>query len=160
MDSKVRLLMDRASNEIFAAQALKKLSEENLLKKEFELSPDVSFYSSVINHSYYAIFYCAKAYLTAKNIYIKSTQGQHQQVYYEFRKLVEKGIIEKELLRIYEEVKGRAESLLEILKTERAKRTSFTYETIPQANKQPAEDSLNNALIFISHIKEFLRKDS
>lgn len=158
MDSKVNLLMDRAENEIFAAQALKKLSEEASLKKEFEFSPSVSFYSSVINHSYYAIFYSAKAYLTAKNIPLKSKQGQHQQVYFEFKKLVEKGIIEKELLRIYEEVKIRAESLLDILKTERAKRTNFTYETIPQANKQPAEDSLKNALFFISHIREFLRE--
>ena len=53
---------------------------------------------------------------------------------------------------------GRAEALLDILKTERVKRTNFTYETIPQANKEPAEDSLNNALLFISHIKEFIRE--
>jgi hypothetical protein len=39
------------------------------------------------------------------------------------------------------------------LKTEKDKRTNFSYETIPQANKQPAEDSLNNAIFFISHIK-------
>lgn len=157
MDSKVSLLMDRAANEIFAAKALKKLSEEEQLKQEFEFPNSVSFYSSVISHSYYAIFYSAKAYLIEKNIQLKSTQGQHQQVYFEFRKLVEKGIIEKELLRIYEEIMGRAEALLDILKTERTKRTNFTYETIPQANKEPAEDSLNNALFFISHIKEFIR---
>jgi len=158
MDLKVNLLMDRAANEIFAAKALKKLSEEEQLKKEFEFPNSVSFYSSVISHAYYAIFYSAKAYLTSKNIPLKSTQGQHQQVYYEFRKLVEKGIIEKELLNIYEEIMGRAEALLDILKTERVKRTNFTYETIPQANKEPAEDSLNNALLFISHIKEFIRE--
>lgn len=157
MDSKVSLLMDRVENEISAAQALKKLSEEIQLKKEFEFSPSISFYSSVISHSYYAIFYCAKAYLTSRNIQLKSKQGQHQQVYFEFKKLVGKGVVDKELLRIYEEVKVKAESLLDILKTERAKRTNFTYETIPQANKQPAEDSLNNALFFISHIKEILR---
>ncbi len=156
MDLRVSLLMDRAANEIFAAKALKKLSEEEQLKKEFEFPNSVSFYSSVINHSYYAIFYSAKAYLIFKNIPLKSTQGQHQQVYFEFRKLVEKGIIEKELLRIYEEIMVKAEALLDILKTEKTKRTNFTYETIPQANKEPAEDSLNNALFFISHIKEFI----
>ena len=52
MDSKVSLLMDRAANEIFAAKALKKLSEEEQLKQEFEFPNSVSFYSSVINHSY------------------------------------------------------------------------------------------------------------
>ncbi len=158
MDSKVRLLMDRAENEILVAQALKKLSEEVSLKKEFDFSPSASFYSNVIGHSYYAIFYCAKAYLIANNIHLKEMQGQHQQVYFEFRKLVEKGLIDIELLRIYDDIKVKAEYLLEILKTERDKRTSFTYETLPQANKQPAEDSLNNALFFISHIKKFLSK--
>ena len=48
MDSKVSLLMDRASNEIFAAQSLKKISESSSLKKEFELSSETSFYSIVI----------------------------------------------------------------------------------------------------------------
>lgn len=159
MDSRVSLLMDRAENEIFAAQALKNLSEDSQLKIKFEFPPNVSFYSSVINHSYYAIFYCAKAYLISENIILKSEQGQHQQVYFEFKKLVKFGLIEKQLLKIYEEVKGMAESLLDIIKTERAKRTTFTYETIPQANKQPAEESLKNALFFISHIKRFLEKN-
>jgi uncharacterized protein (UPF0332 family) len=158
MDSKVSLLMDRAENEILAAQSLKKLSEEAQVKKEFGFPSDVSFYSSVISHSYYAIFYAAKAYLISKSIKFKSKQGQHQQVYFEFRKLVEKGVIDKELLIMYEEVKVKADSLLDIIKTEKAKRTDFTYETLPQANKLPAEDSLKNALFFISHIKEFIRK--
>jgi len=72
--------------------------------------------------------------------------------------MVEKGLIEQDLLRVYEEVKTKAEVLLEILKKEKDKRTEFTYETLPQANKSPAEDSLNNALLFISHIKAFLRE--
>ncbi len=156
MDLKVSLLIDRGENEILAAQVLKKLSEEDSLKIEFDLPISTSFYSSVISHAYYSIFYCAKAYLIHKNISLLLKQGQHQQVYFEFRKLVNKGIIETELLNIYEDVKGKAEVLLDILKTEKDKRTNFSYETIPQANKQPAEDSLNNAIFFISHIKELL----
>ncbi|OGJ19069.1 hypothetical protein A3K73_01995 [Candidatus Pacearchaeota archaeon RBG_13_36_9] len=156
MDSKVSLFMDRAQNSIFASQALKKISEDDSIKKTFGFTKEDSFYSSVINHSYYAIFYAAKAYLLSRNIPLKSKQGQHQQVYFEFRKLVQGGEIEKELLRIYEENKLKAEVLLDILKSEKEKRTDFTYETIPQANKTPAEESLNNALTFISHIKRFL----
>ena len=87
MDSKVRLLMDRAENEILAAQALKRLSEENSLKSEFNFPISTSFYSNVISHSYYAIFYIAKAYLLAKNVPLLSTQGQYQQVYFEFKKM-------------------------------------------------------------------------
>lgn len=159
MDSKVSLFMDKAQNEIFASQTLKRISEDDSLKKIFGFSKDVTFYSSVINHSYYAIFYAAKAYLISKNIPLKSKQGQHQQVYFEFGKLIKIGEIEKELLKIYKENKLKAEVLLEILKSERGKRADFTYETIPQANKAPAEESLNNAIIFISHIKQFLKKD-
>jgi uncharacterized protein (UPF0332 family) len=158
MDSKVNLLIDRSENEILAAQVLKRLSEEDSLKTEFNLPISTSFYSSVISHAYYSIFYCAKAYLIHKNISL-SKQGQHQQVYFKFKKLVKKGIIETELLKIYEDVKGKAEVLLDILKTEKDKRTNFSYETIPQANQQPAEDSLNNAIFFISHIKELLNTD-
>lgn len=159
MDSRVSLLMDRAENEILAAQALKKLSEEDAAKTEFNFPASATFYSSVISHAYYAIFYSAKAYLLLRNVSLLSKQGQHQQVYFQFRKLVESGIIEKELLKIYEEVKVKAEVLLDILKTEKDKRTNFSYETIPQANKQPADDSLNNTIFFVSHIKKFVSED-
>ena len=157
MDLKVSLLIGRASNEILAARALKKISDEPGLKQQIEFPAETTFYSNVISNSYYSIFYSAKAYLLSKKITVLSEQGQHQFVYFKFRKLVEEGIVEKELLRIYDEVKGRAEALLEILKSEREKRKDFTYETLPQANKQPAEDSLNNAVHFLSHIKELLR---
>ena len=70
--------------------------------------------------------------------------------------MVEKGLIEADLLRVYDDVKTKAEALLEILKKEKEKRNTFTYETLPQANKRPAKDSLNNALLFIAHIKAFL----
>lgn len=156
MDLKVSLLIDRAENEILAAQALKRLSEENELKLEFSFPSSVSFYSSVISHSYYAVFYSAKAYLLARSNLILQEQGQHQQVYFEFRKLVKEGILSEDLLNIYEDIKGRAEVLLEIIKTEKEKRKNFSYETIPQANKQPADDSLTNALFFVSHIKQVL----
>ena len=157
MDLQVEIFIKRANNEFLAAESLKKLSEGAKLKEEFKIPQDTTFYSAVISHSYYAIFYAAKAFLLSKSIPLKSNQGQHQQVYFEFRKLVQGGEIEKELLRIYEENKLKAEVLLDILKSEKDKRTDFTYETIPQANKIPADESLNNALIFLSHIQGFLK---
>jgi len=156
MDSQVEIFIKRADTELLAAKSLKKLSEEAKYKEELSIPKDTTFYSSVISHSYYAIFYAAKAHLLSRNILLKSKQGQHQQVYFKFRALVQNGEIEKELLRLYEENKLKAEVLLDILKSEKAKRTEFTYETIPQANKAPAEESLNNAVIFISHIRKFL----
>lgn len=156
MDSKVKLFIDRAENELVAASVLKQVSEENKLKTALQVDLSITFYSSVISHAYYAIFYSAKAYLLSKNIFLPSEQGQHQQVYFKFRKLVEEGIIEKELLKIYEELKMKAETLLEILHSEKEKRKTFTYETLPQANKLPAEDSIKNALDFVSHMKRMI----
>ena len=105
MDSKVSLLMDKAQNEIFSAQALKRLSEEESLKKIFNFPSETTFFNGVIEHCYYAIFHCAKAYLISKNIHLKSEQGQHQQVYFEFRKMVGK---KKNLKRgIYEKFKEK-----------------------------------------------------
>lgn len=159
MDLKVNIFLQRADNEMLTALSLKKLSENKNEAINFELPEGTTFYSSVISHAYYAIFYSAKAYLLSKNINLKSTQGQHQQAYFEFKKLVKEGVIEEALLKIYEEVKIKAEVLLDIIKTERTKRHNFTYETIPQANKSPAEESLQNAEFFVSHLKNFIENE-
>ncbi len=50
----------------------------------------------------------------------------------------------------------RAETLLEIFKTEKRKRGDFTYNTIPQANVEPAEESIKNAKEFIKHCNVYL----
>lgn len=156
MDSKVSLLLDRADNELLAAKSLYKISEDNKLKTDILLPPQTTFFSSVISHSYYAIFYSAKAYLTCKDIKLSSEQGQHQQVYFKFKQIVKEGILQRELLEIYEDIKFKAEKLMGILLEEKEKRKVFTYQTIPQANKSPAEDSIKNASFFIAHIKSFI----
>lgn len=157
MDSEVSLMLARADNELLAARSLKKLSEEEQAKTALEVPLDTTFYSSVISHAYYAIFYSAKAYLLSRGIKL-TKQGQHQQVHFKFKELVKKGILEKELLTIYEDIKTKAEELLEVLHEKREKRETFTYETLPQANKEPAEESLKNAVFFISYIRKFIEK--
>ena len=57
MDSEVRLLLDRADNELLAAMSLKKISEQDALNNNLSIPTPTTFYSSVISHSYYAIFY-------------------------------------------------------------------------------------------------------
>ena len=61
MGSLIDIYLDRANNEIMAAESLKLLSEQKDEKINFNLPDDVSFYSLVISISYYAIFYAAKA---------------------------------------------------------------------------------------------------
>src|SRR3989344_4754466 len=158
MDSEVKLLLERADNTIIVAKALNKLSEGGEEAVSLKIPEGTTFYSLVISQSYYAIFYSAKAYLSFKGINLGSKQGQHQLVYFKFKDLVKKKIIDEELLKIYEEVKIKAEDLLEILSEERDKRKKFTYEIHSQANKEPAEQSLNNYQFFISHIKKFIEK--
>ncbi len=157
MDLEVSLLFERAENELLAAEVLKKLSEEAEAKQVLEVPAATTFYSSVINHAYYAIFYSAKAYLTFKGFKLPE-QGQHQAVYYEFKRFVQKGDLKKELLDLYDEVKTKAETLLSIIQEERGKREEYTYKTLPQANKEPAENSLKNARLFVSHMRRFSEK--
>lgn len=157
MDSMVEIFLDRASNEILAAQSLKNLSEKPKFKHELNLPESTTFYSSVISHSYYAIFYAAKAILLTKGVRTSSPEI-HKKTYEAFQKnLVKTGILDVKLLKIYKKLVIRADSLLEIFKLEKGKRGDFTYKTIPQANKEPAEDSLKNAKTFVSNATKIIK---
>ncbi len=135
-----------------ADKSLKRLSEIKEDSIHFELPAEVTFYSAVISHSYYAIFYSAKALLIKKDIETKSPEI-HKKTFEEFKKnFVDTKELDLELLKIYRKMIVRADELLEIFKDEKWKRGHFTYQTIPQANKEPAEDSIKNAKFFVSHI--------
>ena len=157
MDSMIKKLVERAYYEVLAAEVLKKSSEDVKVKEEFDLSSEVTFYSSVISHSYYAIFYSAKAILLSKGVET-SSPNVHKATFDAFKeKLVDTGILDLELLDIYRRIVVRADALLEIFRDEKKKRGEFTYNTISQANKGPAEDSLNNAKVFVFNINKVLR---
>jgi uncharacterized protein (UPF0332 family) len=157
MDSEVKIMLDRADNEILAAKALKRLSEEEKYQQELNIPDKTTFYSSVISHSYYSIFYAARAYLIFKKVKLSSEQGIHQQVYFKFRKIIVEEPAGKEILELYEGVRTKAEVLLGIFNDEKRKRKAFTYETISQANKSPAEESITNASTFFLHIQSFIK---
>ena len=152
MSDESELYLQRAENELVAAKMLFDISSNPTIQKEqFRLEKDFTFYSTVISHSYYCIFYCAKAYLNSKNIKTEAPE-EHKKTYEEFAKFVEKGILDEELLQIYQEVLIKAETLLKIFKNEKWKRGHFTYHKLPQANKQPAEESLENSKKFFKII--------
>lgn len=156
MDSQVKIFIKRANNELLAAESLKRLSEEVKYKDEFSIPQDATFYSSVISHSYYAIFYATKAILLTKNI--KTTSPNiHKTTYDLFDKtFVRTGVLDKKLLQIYTDIVVKAGDLLEIFKDEKWKRGNFTYQVIAQANKTPANDSLKNAKLFIANISKVI----
>ncbi len=157
MDSLVNIYLNRADNELLAAESLKKLSETLGDKRNFNLPSDTTFYSSVISHSYYSIFYSVKALLLTKNI--KTTSPEvHKKTYDEFKEtFVDTGILDVNLLNIYKKIIIRADQLLQIFKDEKWKRGHFTYQTIPQANKDPAEESLKNARLFFNNIRKIIK---
>jgi len=157
MDIKVRKYLERSENELRVAIILKNLTESDG-KIDFGAEKEDTFYSSVISHSYYSIFYSAKALLLTKNINTEAPEV-HKKTLDEFKKnFVESGILDVELLKIYDEMIVRADELLGIMQHEKRKRGHFVYKTLPQANLEPAEESLRNAKKFVSHVKQILEK--
>jgi uncharacterized protein (UPF0332 family) len=158
MDSMVSIFLDRADNELVAAEKLRLMSEDKNVKEFLQVPEKMTFYSAVISHSYYSIFYAAKAILLSKNIKTSAPEI-HKKTFEEFKKnFVDSGLLDMKLLNIYKEMVIRADALLEIFKIEKKKRGDFTYTTIPQANKGPAEDSLKNAKFFVSNISKVLQE--
>jgi len=150
MDSKVDIYLKRAKTEIETAEILEKVSQNKDTKQEFNIPPDSTYYSGVISHAYYAIFYSAKAMLLAKNIETESPEI-HVKTFNAFKyEFIDSGLLDAKLLIIYKQMIIRAETLLEIFKTEKRKRGDFTYNTIAQANIEPAEESIRNTKTFLN----------
>lgn len=141
------LLLERADNEVVLAEIIYQLTDEPERQRQFDLGEPLTFYSAVITHAYYAIFYSAKAYLETKGTTIKPPE-EHRKVLEAFTRYVKSGELDVELLNAYKELLLRADELLGILSEERGKRGKYTYRSLPQANKVPAQESLERAKRF------------
>ncbi len=141
----------RAWNELQAARLLFRLSERPDVQKSLLEREPLTFYSGVISHAYYSIFYVARAYLQTRGVTTRPPR-EHEQVYERFAWFVETGVLDKELLRIYDAERPKAAVLLGILGDEKSKRGRFTYRTLPQANKRPAEESIAHATTFFKRL--------
>jgi len=156
MVSKAELYIKRAKTELESAEILFDVSCKKEIKQNFIIEEDATYYSGVISHSYYCIFYCTKAMLLAKDIETESPEI-HRKTFDKFREIfIDTGLLDVGLLKIYSEMIIRAETLLEIYRIEKKKRGDFTYNTIPQANKEPAEESVKNAKEFFRHCRMYL----
>ena len=158
MSDEAELYLQRSENELVAAQMLFDVSSNQTLQKEqFKLEKEFTFYSIVIGHSYYSIFYSAKAILVKNGIKTEAPEV-HKKTLEAFEKyLVSTGKLDMELLKIYQKMMVRADALLGIFSMEKRKRGEFTYQKLPQANKEPAQESLNNASFFFKNINKLLR---
>jgi len=158
MDSEVKLYLERSGNELRLARAIFGLSGSKKNKLDLGANPEDTFYSAVISHSYYCIFYCAKAFLLSRKIKTK-VPNEHKKTYFEFRKFVDSGELDLELKKIYDDLLGNASELLKLFLDEKKKRGHFVYRTLAQANKIPAGDSIKNAIKFLSNIKRVLENE-
>lgn len=156
MDFLFELYLKRAQNELNLAIITMKISDDKEIQTTVFKLPNDTYYNAVISHSYYSIFYCAKAYLIFKNIKTDMPE-EHRKTYEEFSNFVNKEILKKELLLIYEDALVKAETLLSIFNKEKWKRGHFTYQKLPQANKEPAIESLENASKFFKVIYNILK---
>jgi len=147
MEPTVKIYLDRAKNELILSRTIFKVSNEEKIKGSLGLTKEITFYSGSITHSYYSIFYSAKAYLISRGIKT-SAPNEHKKIYEEFERLIVLGELDKELGEIYSDVKIKAEELLHIFSQERTKRGRFTYKKMPQANMIPAKESIKNATKF------------
>ena len=158
MSDEAELYLQRSENELVVAQMLFDVSSNQTLQKEqFKLEKEFTFYSIVIGHSYYSIFYSAKAILVKNGIKTEAPEV-HKKTLEAFEKyLVSTGKLDMELLKIYQKMMVRADALLGIFSMEKRKRGEFTYQKLSQANREPAEESLRNALFFFKNSNKILR---
>ena len=122
MDSEVKIFLSRAENELRLAKALFILSKEDSIKINLGANNEDTFYSAAISHAYYAIFYSTKALLLTRKI--KTTSPNiHMETLSEFKKnFVDTGILDLELLKIYNKMILRADELLGLFIVEKRKR--------------------------------------
>lgn len=114
-----KLFLERAENELELAKIIFKMSiETDIQKNIFHIDSKFSFYSAVITHSYYSIFYTAKSYLNSKNVKTKPP-NEHKKTLNAFKKFVLNGTLDYELLTIYENEVIKANTLLHFFKEER-----------------------------------------
>ncbi len=151
MDSDYKVYLQRAKNELNLSLMIMKISDDKDLQLSiFGMQAD-TYYSATISHAYYCIFYASKAYLLTKGIKTKAPE-EHRKTFDEFSRLVDKGAVDVELLKIYKKVLIKADTLLHVFELEKGKRGRFTYRRIPQANQEPAQESVKNAQFFFKNM--------
>ena len=157
MDFEYRLYLTRAQNEINLSIMIQRISDDKKMQLDIFGMKEDTYYSATISHAYYSIFYAAKAYLLSKGIKTQPPE-EHKKTFDEFSKFVEKGTVDIELLKVYQNMFIKADTLLHIFELEKGKRGKFTYKRMPQANQEPAEESIKHARFFFTHIFRLCEK--
>ncbi len=157
MVSEINLYLKRAEDKVLLAKTVFEISTKNETKKFLGLSQDKTFFNDIISLSYYSIFYSAKAYLISKGIKTGPPE-EHRKTYEEFARFVKIGILDKELMDIYENAVAEAEILLNIFFLGKRDRGRFTYNVNSNANLPFAKDSIENAKKFTRDLTTIIKR--
>jgi uncharacterized protein (UPF0332 family) len=157
MDSDCDIYLQRAKNELDLSEIILRISDDKEMQVSIFGMKESTYYSATISHAYYSIFYAAKAYLLLKGIKTEAPE-EHRKTFEAFSKLADEGIIDVELLKIYRSMLIKADTLMHIFELEKGKRGKFTYRRIPQANREPAQESIKNAKFFFTNMFELCEK--
>src|SRR3990172_4244251 len=105
MDTRASIYLKRAEDEFLLSEKDMRISTEENIKEILGIPREKTFFYSVITNAYYAIFYSAKTYLISKG---KKTEPpeEHKKTYEEFEKIVNSGVLDRELLMIYQDSIG------------------------------------------------------
>ncbi|RLE45967.1 hypothetical protein DRJ22_03175, partial [Candidatus Woesearchaeota archaeon] len=129
----IKISFSRAENELKQAEALFEISTNKHLKENLNLLDSDTFFSGAITHSYYSIFFAAKSLLQREHKKTKSP-NIHKATLDAFSFfLILTGRLDIELFKIYKSNLIKADALLGLFLTEKEKRGTFTYHTLPDA---------------------------
>jgi uncharacterized protein (UPF0332 family) len=154
----INLMIKKANNNLKFAKMTLKISDNKDLKETLGLEEQDSFYDWAIITTYYAMFHITQALLATKEIKIGKIRTHEATLYALAHYFIISKELEDELFLIYEDAEAKAEELFNTLSDEREKRGRFTYERLPKANRQPAEESIKNATHYVRDIETILKK--
>jgi|SRR3989338_918763 len=124
------------------------------LEKTQEYDPEFNTYEWVVIMSYYAMFHSVNALL--RKIGIKVGKEYAHEIttnlllyYFYYAK-----IIEDELLKIYENAEEKAKELVVSYIFAKEERTKYQYEVNLESQKKDTEKILNDAVNFVSRLKD------
>lgn len=152
----IGLMAKKANNNLKLARTIFDLSKNEQKKESMGLMAADSFFDWVIITAYYAMFHMAHAILATKKVKIKNIRVHEATLVAFAHHFIVSKELEADMFFIYEDAEGRAEQLFNSLSDERRKRGHFTYEKLPKANMDPAQESLENATRFVQTLETIL----
>jgi len=124
------------------------------LEKTEEPDPEFNTYEWVIIMGYYAMFHSVNALLRKIGIKVGKQYAHEITINLLLHYIYYTKIIEDELLKSYENAEEKAKELVVSYIFAKEERTKYQYEVNLDSQKKDAENILNDAVNFVSRLKD------